>query len=95
MEVTSIQDGIIIDHIPAGRALSVIHFLGLDPTRTRMALIMNTRSERYGSKDIIKIEQEATFQLDILGFVAPQASINIVKAGKIVSKRTPGRPFHS
>lgn len=56
MEVTSIQDGIIIDHVPAGTALKVLEYLRIDPATTKLALIMNTTSRRYGSKDIIKIE---------------------------------------
>ena len=56
MEVTSIQDGIIIDHVPAGTALKVLDYLSINPASTKLALIMNTDSHRYGTKDIIKIE---------------------------------------
>ncbi|RBP99317.1 aspartate carbamoyltransferase regulatory subunit [Bifidobacterium xylocopae] len=92
MEVTSINQGVIIDHVPAGRALTVLHYLGLDPSRTRLALIMNAPSRRFGAKDIIKIEGEPELRLDALGFVAPQASINRVEGGRIVDKRRPVRP---
>ncbi len=58
MEVTSIQNGIIIDHVPAGTALKVLEYLKIDPSKTKLALIMNTDSHMYGTKDIIKIEDE-------------------------------------
>ena len=70
MEVTSIQDGIIIDHVPAGTALKVLQYLKIDPSKTRLALIMNTDSPRYGTKDIIKIENVEGIDLDVLGLVA-------------------------
>ena len=58
MEVTSIQNGIIIDHVPAGTALKVLEYLKIDPAKTKLALIMNTDSHMFGTKDIIKIESE-------------------------------------
>ena len=54
MEVTSIQNGIIIDHVPAGTALKVLEYLKIDPSKTKLALIMNADSHMYGTKDIIK-----------------------------------------
>ena len=70
MEVTSIQNGIIIDHVPAGTSLKVLEYLKIDPAKTKLALIMNADSKRYGSKDIIKIEDDKDIDLDVLGFVA-------------------------
>ena len=67
MEVTSIQNGIIIDHVPAGTALKVLEYLKIDPSKTRLALIMNADSHLYGTKDIIKIEDEENVDLDVLG----------------------------
>ena len=58
MEVTSIQNGIIIDHVPAGTALKVLEYLKIDPSKTKLALIMNADSHMYGTKDIIKIDGE-------------------------------------
>ena len=65
MEVTSIQNGIIIDHVPAGTALKVLEYLKIDPSKTRLALIMNADSHLYGTKDIIKIEDEENVDLDV------------------------------
>ena len=94
MEVTSIRNGIIIDHVPAGTALKVLQYLRIDPTSTKLALIMNTDSKQYGSKDIIKIEDAGDLNLDVLGFIARQATIDIVRGGKIVRKEKPTLPEH-
>ena len=58
MEVTSIVNGIIIDHVPAGTALKVLDYLKINPAKTKLALIMNTDSHLYGTKDIIKSADE-------------------------------------
>ena len=60
MEVTSIQNGIIIDHVPAGTSLKVLEYLKIDPAKTKLALIMNADSHMYGTKDIIKIDRITT-----------------------------------
>ena len=97
MEVTSIQNGIIIDHVPAGTALKVLEYLKIDPAKTKLALIMNTDSHMFGTKDIIIIESEVeaeTIDLDVLGLVARTATVGIVRGGKIVEKKQPTLPEH-
>ena len=97
MEVTSIQNGIIIDHVPAGTALKVLEYLKIDLAKTKLALIMNTDSHMFGTKDIIKIESEEeaeTIDLDVLGLVARTATVGIVRGGKIVEKKQPTLPEH-
>ncbi|KFJ06116.1 aspartate carbamoyltransferase regulatory subunit [Bifidobacterium tsurumiense] len=94
MEVTSINNGIIIDHVPAGTALKVLEYLHIDPASTRLALIMNASSKRFGTKDIIKIEDDKDIDLDVLGFVAPQATVDIVRGGSITDKVNPRMPEH-
>ncbi|OTA25481.1 aspartate carbamoyltransferase regulatory subunit [Alloscardovia macacae] len=94
MQVTSITDGIIIDHVPAGHALKVLDFLGIDPRKTRLALIMNAQSPTFGTKDIIKIESDVVVDLNILALVAPSATVNVVRAGEIISKEKPALPLH-
>ena len=97
MEVTSIQNGIIIDHVPAGTALKVLEYLKIDPAKTKLALIMNTDSHMFGTKDIIKIESEEeaeTIDLEVLGLVALTATVGIVRGGKIVEKKHPTLPEH-
>ena len=73
MEVTSINEGIIIDHVPAGRSFTVLNYLHIDPKTTRLALIMNAASRSYGTKDIIKIEGRTQVDLHVLALVAPDA----------------------
>ena len=81
MEVTSIQNGIIIDHVPAGTALKVLEYLKIDPSKTKLALI--------------KIEDETeSIDLDVLGLVARTATVGIVRGGKIVEKKKPTLPEH-
>ena len=94
MEVTSIQNGVIIDHVPAGTALKVLEYLHIDPASTKLALIMNATSHRYGAKDIIKIEDVQHVNLEVLGFVARQATVDIVSGGSIVHKIQPVMPEH-
>ena len=95
MEVTSIQNGIIIDHVPAGTALKVLEYLKIDPSKTKLALIMHTDSYMYGTKDIIKIEDETeAVNLDVLGLVARTATVGVVRGGKIVEKKQPTLPEH-
>ena len=88
MEVTSIQNGIIIDHVPAGTALKVLEYLKIDPSKTKLALIMNTDSHLYGTKDIIKIDREMDLDWDLIGYVDPSITVNIIRDGKLVEKRT-------
>ena len=94
MEGTSIKNGVIIDHVPAGSALKVLEYLRIDPATTKLALIMNATSNRYGTKDIIKIEDVTDIDLQVLGFVAQQATVDIVHGGTITEKIKPSMPEH-
>ena len=88
MEVTSIQNGIIIDHVPAGTSLKVLEYLKIDPAKTKLALIMNADSKRYGSKDIIKIDREMDLDWDLIGYVDPTITVNIIHEGQLREKRS-------
>ncbi|MDO4913252.1 MAG: aspartate carbamoyltransferase regulatory subunit [Bifidobacteriaceae bacterium] len=92
MEVTSINNGIIIDHVPAGCALQVLEYIKINPRVSKIALIMNTTSKRMGEKDIIKIENIHDINLEALGLIAPNATVDIVENNQIVEKRTPTMP---
>ena len=83
--------------MPAGTALKVLEYLKIDPAKTKLALIMNTDSHMFGTKDIINIESEEeaeTIDLDVLGLVARTATVGIVRGGKIVEKKQPTLPEH-
>lgn len=87
MNIDSIKNGIVIDHITAGRSMKIYHLLGLDALECSVALIKNVSSHKMGKKDIIKIDTEYEVDTAILGFVDPNATISVIKDGKIVEKR--------
>lgn len=88
MNIDSIKNGIVIDHITAGRSMQIYRFLGLDALECSVALIKNVNSRKMGKKDIIKIDTEYEVDTAILGFVDPNATISVIKDSKIVEKRT-------
>ena len=88
LNVSSIQEGFVLDHIEAGKAMELYHYLKLDKLDDTVAIIMNAHSNKMGKKDIIKIECPIDkINLDILGFVDSNITVNIIKDDKIVEKR--------
>jgi len=87
--VSKIENGIVIDHIPAGKAFRVLKLLKLDP-RARALIAQNVRSESKDTKDLIKIEGTylTSTELDIIAFVAPSATLNIVQNCTVREKRS-------
>ncbi len=92
MNIDSINNGIVIDHITSGNAMRLYHLLGLDSLDCSIAIIKNAQSEKLGKKDIIKIDGEIVPDMDIIGYVDPGATVNIIKNGKLVSKCTIDMP---
>ena len=92
MKIDEIKDGIVIDHITAGKSMQIYHLLGLDALRCSVALIKNVNSHKMGKKDIIKIDTDYEVDTDVLGYVDPGATISIIRNGKIVEKRTLSLP---
>ena len=88
MKVDSIIKGIVIDHIPAGKGMEIYELLELDNLECQVALIKNAPSRKMGKKDIIKIDSDFEVNFDILGFVDPLITVNIIKNGTIVEKKT-------
>lgn len=88
MNIDSIKNGIVIDHITAGRSMEIYRLLGLESLDCSVALIKNVTSRRMGKKDIIKIDSDFDVDTDILGYVDPGVTINIIRDGKIAEKRT-------
>ena len=86
MNIDSIQDGIVIDHIKAGKSLELYSYLGLDRLDCSVAIIKNAVSHQYGRKDIIKIDSMIDINLDVLGFIDPDVTVNIIRGGNIVEK---------
>ena len=92
MNIDSIQNGYVIDHSRAGRSMEIYHYLGLDALDCSVAIIKNAKSQRMGKKDIIKIDQEIPLDLDLLGYIDPGISVNIIRDGKLVEKKKPEMP---
>lgn len=87
MKIDAIINGIVIDHITAGKAMELYHFLGLEDLDCPVALIKNVNSKLMGKKDIIKIDADLDVDLDAIGYVDPNATVNIIKDGKLVEKK--------
>ena len=88
MNIDGIQNGYVIDHIHAGRAMTIYRYLGLDRLDCSVAIIKNVKSQRMGRKDIIKIDGEMELDWDLIGYVDPSITVNIIRDGKLVEKRT-------
>ena len=85
---STVRTGIVIDHITAGRAMRIYELLGLEHSDGSVALIKNVSSGKMGKKDIIKIETEQSLDLDIIGYVDPGATVNVIRDGKLIEKKT-------
>ena len=92
LNIDSIENGIVIDHITAGRAMRIYELLELDKLDTCVAIIKNAKSEKYGRKDILKIEGVMNIDLDVLGFMDDNATVCTIVNGKLQSKKKPPLP---
>ncbi len=92
MHIDSIKNGIVIDHITAGRGMELYHLLGLDKLDCSIALIKNVHSNKMGKKDIIKIDADVSLDMKVLGYVDPGVTIDIIKDGKLVDKKNISLP---
>lgn len=92
LNIDSIQDGIVIDHIKAGTGMEIYHLAGLDKLDCCVALIRNARSSKHGHKDIIKIESVIDLDLDVLGYIDPSITVDIIRDGAIVEKKKLQKP---
>ena len=92
MNIDAICNGIVIDHITAGRAFSLYNLLGLDNIDCPVAIIKNVNSRKMGKKDIIKIDSEFPINFDVVGFVDRNATIHVIKNGVLVEKRSIDMP---
>ena len=92
MTVDSIQNGIVIDHIAAGRGMKLYELLGLSAAAVPVAIMMNVTSGKLGRKDIIKIDGDIPVNLDVIGYVDPGATVNIIRNGELKEKKALGMP---
>ena len=88
LNISGINEGFVLDHIQAGMSLRIYHDLKLDKLDCTVAIIKNARSQKMGKKDIIKVECPIEdLDLDILGFIDHNITVNIIKDEKIVAKK--------
>ena len=87
MNIDSIKNGYVIDHIKSGNAMKIYDLLKLNELDCQVAIITNAKSKKTGRKDIIKIDRDIEIDLDKLGFIDPNVTVNIVKDDTIVEKR--------
>ena len=87
MKIDEIKNGIVIDHIPAGRGMTLYELLDLDSLDCPIAFIKNAPSAKMGQKDIIKIDAAIEVNLDIVGYIAPDVTVNMIENGAIVEKK--------
>ena len=86
MKIEEIKNGIVIDQITAGKGEELYALLGLDKLESPVAIMKNVNSKKTGKKDIIKIDGEIVLNTDIIGYIDPCATVNIIKEGKTASK---------
>lgn len=87
MTIDSIKNGFVIDHIPAGKSMTLYRYLKLDEIDCSVALLRNVHSNKLGKKDIIKIDADIPVNLDVIGYVDPGVTVNIIKDGELTEKR--------
>lgn len=87
MTIDSIKNGIVIDHIAAGKAMELYNILGLGRLDCSVAILKNVASGKLGKKDIIKIDSNLDLDWDIIGYVDPNITVNIIRDGERVEKR--------
>ena len=88
LNISGINNGVVLDHIQAGKSMDIYHYLNLQELDCQVAIIKNAKSSKMGKKDIMKIECPIDFMdLDILGFIDHNITVNIIKNEEIVEKK--------
>lgn len=87
LNIDSLTNGVVIDHIKAGSGMEIYKYLRLDDLNCSVAIIKNAKSNKMGKKDIIKIEENIDVDLQILGFIDPNITVNIIANGEIIEKK--------
>ena len=87
MNIDSIQNGVVLDHIQAGKCMDIYKYLHLDELDCSVAIIKNVKSGKMGKKDIIKIDSPMEVDLDVLGYIDPDITVNVIRNGERVAKK--------
>ena len=88
LNISGLQEGIVLDHIEAGKSLDIYYHLGLDKLDCTVAILKNVTSGKLGRKDIIKIDREMDLDWDLIGYVDPTITVNIIHEGQLREKRS-------
>jgi aspartate carbamoyltransferase regulatory subunit len=89
LNIGKIEEGFVLDHIQAGKSMQIYRHLGLDKLDSTVAIIKNAKSKAMGKKDILKVECDIdTLDLDVLAFIDHNITVNVIKAGEIIEKRS-------
>lgn len=86
LNIDSVEQGLVIDHIQAGKGMEIYQYLNLDKLDCSVAIIKNAKSKRLGRKDIIKVENNIDMDLKVLGFIDPNITINVISNSLIIDK---------
>ena len=92
MNIDSIKNGIVIDHIAAGKGMQIYNLLNLDELDCSVAIIKNVSSNKMGKKDIIKVDADIDVDVELLGYVDPGVTVDIIRDSKLVEKRKVSLP---
>ena len=93
LNIGQIEEGFVLDHIKAGQSLDIYYKLGLDKVDSTVAIIKNVLSDKMGRKDILKVECDIEMlDLEVLGFIDHNITVNVVKGGRIVEKKVLSLP---
>ena len=87
LNVGRISEGFVLDHIQAGRSMDIYKYLHLDKLDCCVAIIKNAKSSKMGKKDIIKIDSPIDLDLDALGYIDPNITVDVIKDGQLVEKK--------
>lgn len=87
INISGLKDGYVIDHIQAGKCMEIYAALNLDKAEGEVAIIKNAKSDKQGKKDIIKVEGLIDIDLDLLGYIDDNITVNIIKDEKIIEKK--------
>jgi aspartate carbamoyltransferase regulatory subunit len=87
MTINEIQNGIVIDHLKAGSGLKVLQYMNIDTERGSVALIMNVENKKHGKKDLIKLENLESVDINVLGLIDHNATVIRIEGGNIVDKK--------
>lgn len=92
MNIDSIENGYVIDHIPAGKGMQIYKILSLDKLSCQVAIITNAKSKKNDVKDIIKINELVDLDLDVIAYIAPNATVNVIKNSERIDKKNLSLP---